>query len=105
MTAPRSDRLMPRREHHRRTQVHTPDLAEALGRLLRLWRWQAAMTLDQVGCSAGMHRPVVGRLESGLRSPSIDSLVRYARATGGDVRQAFALVDIWLAPKTLGLEG
>ncbi len=88
------------REQHRWTRVHSPDLNEALGRLMRLWRWRAAMTLEQVAQSAGLHRPVAGRLEAGLHSPSIDSLVRYARATGADVWQAFVLVDVWLSPKT-----
>lgn len=87
---------------HKRTRTYIPDLDEAVGRLLRLWRWNAAMTLDQVAAAMGSHRPIVGRLESGLHSPSIPSIVRFAKATGADVRQVFDLVDAFLAPGGVG---
>ena len=72
-----------------------PDLAAAIGALMRLWRWTAAMTLEQVAVATGSHRPVIGRLESGRHTPSIESLMRYAKATGDDVLGVFALVDAW----------
>ena len=46
--------------------VHGPTLAHAVGALLRLWRWQACMSLNQVADAMGSHRPIVGRLESGM---------------------------------------
>ena len=75
--------------------VRDPTLATAVGSLQRLWRWQACMTLAQVAEAMGSHRPIVGRLESGKFLQSLDSVVRYSRATGGDVLQVLALADAW----------
>lgn len=79
----------------RYARARCPELAEAVGALLRMWRWQAAMSLEQVAIRMKSHRPIVGRLESGHHVPSLDSIMRHARATGGDPRQALALVDAW----------
>lgn len=53
------------------------------------------MTLDQVAAAMGSHRPIVGRLEAGRCLQTLDSLSRYARATGGDLWQVFAVADAW----------
>ncbi len=75
--------------------MRPPTLATAVGSLLRLWRQQACMTQDQVAGAMGSHRPIIGRLENGTRLPNLHTVVRYSRATGGDVRQMLALVDNW----------
>lgn len=76
--------------------VRDPRLAEAIGALLGLWRYNAAMTQEQVAEAMGSFREVVCRLEQGRRfTPTIESLAAYARATGGDLRQVWSLVDAW----------
>jgi transcriptional regulator with XRE-family HTH domain len=73
-----------------------PGLGEALGVLLRCWRQDAGMTQAQLAAELGSFREVVGRLErGGAGVPSLRTLQVHAKATGGDLRQAFELVDRW----------
>ena len=72
------------------------DLGEAVGVVLRVWRIRAALTQQQLAEIVGSHREIVSRAEQGHHhQPSLATLFRYARATGGDVGQVLALVDAW----------
>ena len=64
--------------------------------VLRQWRLDAGMTQAEVSRRTGIHRPIVARLESGRHLPSLKSVCRLARATGGDPAQVFRVVDLWL---------
>lgn len=72
-----------------------PQLCEAIGVTMRCWRWRAAMTQEDVAVMTDSHREIVCRLERGLHMPKLRVLQGYARATGGDIRQVFELLDRW----------
>lgn len=73
-----------------------PELGAAVGAVLRLWRVQAALSQQGLADRMGSFREVICRLEQGRHhQPSLDTVARYARATGGDMRQVLVLVDLW----------
>jgi transcriptional regulator with XRE-family HTH domain len=69
-------------------------LSKAIGRRLRELRLDAEISQAELGRRAGIHRPIVGRLERGLHVHDLDSLQRYARALDIDLLTVLAPVDI-----------
>jgi len=55
-------------------------LRTALARELRLQRLKCNMTQEQVAYKSGLHRNHISLLERGMRSPTVDALVRLANA-------------------------
>lgn len=51
-------------------------------------RTRAGLTQAQVAKRMGTSQPVIARLESGRRKPSLATLERYAKATGHELRIA-----------------
>lgn len=69
-------------------------LAKAVGAELRRLRLEAELTQAEVGRRAGIHRPIVNRLERGLHAQDLDSLRRYAGALELDLLDVLAGVDV-----------
>lgn len=60
----------------------TPGLAIAVSKSLRRLRTQAGLTQEDVAKRMGIQRPTVTRLEKGIMTPSLESVVQYVSATG-----------------------
>jgi len=56
--------------------------------VLREARSQGALSQRQLADAAGTSQSVVGRIEAGLASPSVDTLARLVRAAGFDLKIA-----------------
>jgi len=56
------------------------------GALLREAREQAALSQRDLAESAGTSQSVVGRIEAGIASPSVDTLSRLVEAAGFELR-------------------
>jgi ribosome-binding protein aMBF1 (putative translation factor) len=64
------------------------DVAErfrALGAMLRAEREAAGLTLRELSERSGMDKGFLSRLENGHRSPTYDTLRRYAEALGKEI--------------------
>lgn len=56
------------------------DLVVLLGRNVRQWRLERAMSQEQLALDAGMKRSYLSELERGLRNPTVRALGRLAHA-------------------------
>jgi transcriptional regulator with XRE-family HTH domain len=61
------------------------DIAERFGENLKRARADAALSQEEVGIRAALHRTEIGLLERGERTPRIDTLVKLAGAVGAPV--------------------
>lgn len=79
-----------------------PRLRLLVGAKLRLLRARAGLTLAEIARRMGSHRPIVGRLESGLHDPALETIGRYCAALGVDPRVVLAEVDLALGFRPCG---
>ena len=65
----------------------------AVAARLRLLRRRSGLTMTHVAARASTHRPVVGRIERGKHTVSIDTATRIAEANGGGLRDVLEAID------------
>ncbi len=58
------------------------DVARQFGTNLRKARRRSGLSQEEVGWRASLHRTEIGLLETGARTPRIDTLVKLAAALG-----------------------
>ena len=58
------------------------DIAADVGALVRAARIEAKMSQSALADAIGTHQPAIARLEGGANVPTVDTLVRVARALG-----------------------
>ena len=56
--------------------------AEAIARVIIAYRIEHGLTQDQLANMMGMQGPAISRLESGTHQPNLETLQRFAEATG-----------------------
>ena len=76
--------------------LHTR-LPIAVGIELRRLRHAAGLRQADVGERTGIHRPIVGRIERGLRIPTLDTCARFANACGGSIVDVARAIDAVIA--------
>jgi len=81
---PRTEAQISRRL--RRTQYHA--LAAEVEMALSTYRWKLTLTQEQLADILGVKQPQVARLESGVVTPTLQTLLRISQCTGIE----FALV-------------
>jgi transcriptional regulator with XRE-family HTH domain len=64
-----------------------------LGQELRAARLRAGLTQEELAHRAGVDRSYISQLERGLKSPTVDMLLRLCRATGASASQIIARVE------------
>lgn len=69
------------------------DVAVTMGCVLRAARLARGMTLADVARETGTHRPIVGRTERGLHTPSVRVLLEHAWAVGVSPGEILAVLD------------
>lgn len=89
------------------------DIQEGLGKRIRTLRKSKALTQEELGEKAGLSYKFVGEIERGEVNPSLDSLVRIAKALGVkagdlfprevDIFPQFSPQDLQLIKKALRL--
>jgi transcriptional regulator with XRE-family HTH domain len=57
-----------------------PELAHQFGTRLRTLRHQAGLTQEQLATAAGLDRTFPGRLERGVTTPNLNTIIRLATA-------------------------
>ncbi|MFD6414206.1 MULTISPECIES: helix-turn-helix domain-containing protein [Actinomycetes] len=71
----------------RRLSTHTLQRRLAVGRLLRTARLHANLSPEELAERANLDRKTVNRIEGGLMSPRVDSLLDIADALGVSPRE------------------
>ncbi len=79
------------------------DLAVRIGARLRRLRQEKRFTADELARRSGIHRPNITRVESGKHVPSLDTLLRIARAL--EVSPAVLVSDLWRSDVSLRERG
>ena len=69
------------------------DEAVAFGKVLRRLRKEAGLTQEQLGLEADLRRTYVSILELGQQQPSLNTLIKLARALGRPASSVVAAVE------------
>lgn len=64
-----------------------------LGEELRKARLKAGMTQEELSFAAEVDRSYISQLERGLKSPTVDTLLRLCRALGASASRIIARVE------------
>lgn len=68
-------------------------LREALAHVLKSQRGQKALSQEELGSRANLHRTYISQLERGLKSPTLDSLSLICGVLGIEVSELLHLVE------------
>jgi transcriptional regulator with XRE-family HTH domain len=71
----------------------TESTAQALGKRIRELRSRKGWSQEFLAEESGLHRTYLGGIERGLRNPSLNNLVKIARALGVTLRELFSDVE------------
>lgn len=73
--------------------VPPPLLGKVIGARLKELRHDAELSQAEVGRRAGIHRPIIARIERGQHCTSYETVVRYARALEVDIDVVWVALD------------
>jgi transcriptional regulator with XRE-family HTH domain len=73
--------------------VPPPLLGKVIGARLKELRRDAEMSQREVGLLAGIHRPIICRIERGQHTTSFETVCRYAAALGLVSADVFVCLD------------